>query len=56
VLPDCEVHLLSLPVGHDSVLHLPESYARLESWLLQDGVLRADEAPEVEEVTSVAAR
>jgi pimeloyl-ACP methyl ester carboxylesterase len=44
VLPDCDVHLLSVPVGHDAPLHLPESYERLESWLLQDGVLRADDA------------
>jgi pimeloyl-ACP methyl ester carboxylesterase len=44
VLPECETHLLSLPVGHDAPLHLPESYERMESWLLQDGVLRADEA------------
>lgn len=44
VLPDCEVHLLSVPVGHDAPLHLSESYDRLESWLLQDGVLRADNA------------
>jgi len=44
VLPACEVHLLSLPVGHDAPLYLEESYSRLESWLLQDGVLRADDA------------
>jgi predicted alpha/beta hydrolase family esterase len=48
VLPECEVHLLSVPVGHDAPLVLAESYARLESWLLQDGVLRVDEAVEVE--------
>ena len=48
VLPDCDVHLLSVPVGHDAPLVLAESYARLESWLLQDGVLRADEAVELE--------
>jgi hypothetical protein len=40
--------LLSVPVGHDAPLVLPESYARLESWLLQDGVLRVHEAVEVE--------
>jgi pimeloyl-ACP methyl ester carboxylesterase len=44
VLPDCEVHLLSVPVGHDAPLHLHESYARVESWLLQDGILPAREA------------
>lgn len=44
VLPGCDVHLLSLPVGHDAPLHLRESYERMESWLLQDGVLRADDA------------
>jgi pimeloyl-ACP methyl ester carboxylesterase len=41
VLPGCETHVLSLPVGHDAPLHLAESYARMEAWLLQDGVLRA---------------
>ena len=44
VLPGCEVHLMSLPVGHDAPLHLSESYRRLEQWLLQDGVMRAGEA------------
>lgn len=44
VLPECEVHLLSVPVGHDAPLHLAESYAKLESWLLQDGVLRTQDA------------
>jgi pimeloyl-ACP methyl ester carboxylesterase len=48
VLPECEVHLLSVPVGHDAPLHLAESYQRMESWLLQDGVLRADDALEEE--------
>jgi pimeloyl-ACP methyl ester carboxylesterase len=47
VLPECEVHLLSVPVGHDAPLHLVESYDRLESWLLQDGVLRSDDAAEL---------
>jgi hypothetical protein len=47
VLPGCEVYLMSLPVGHDAPLHLPESYARLEQWLLQDGVLRAGDAAEL---------
>jgi len=42
VLPGCDVHLLSLPVGHDGPLFLQESYACLERWLLQDGVLRAE--------------
>jgi predicted alpha/beta hydrolase family esterase len=53
VLPDCDVHLLSVPVGHDAPLHLPESYERLESWLLQDGVLRCDEAPAEVEASAV---
>lgn len=53
VLPECDVHLLSLPVGHDAPLHLAESYERLESWLLQDGVLRADDAVEQVEASSV---
>jgi pimeloyl-ACP methyl ester carboxylesterase len=44
VLPACEVHLLSMPVGHDAPLYLEESYACLERWLLQDGVLRAERA------------
>lgn len=44
VLPGCEVYLMSLPVGHDAPLHLPESYTRLEQWLLQDGVMRAANA------------
>jgi pimeloyl-ACP methyl ester carboxylesterase len=44
VLPGCEVYLTSLPVGHDAPLHLPESYARVEHWLLADGVLRAADA------------
>jgi predicted alpha/beta hydrolase family esterase len=48
VLPECDVHLLSVPVGHDAPLILAESYERVESWLLQDGVLRADEAVEIE--------
>jgi predicted alpha/beta hydrolase family esterase len=47
VLPGCEVHLLSVPVGHDGPLHLAESYTRLESWLLQDGVMREDDALEL---------
>ena len=47
VLPGCEVYLMSLPVGHDAPLHLPESYARLEQWLLQDGVMRAGDAAEL---------
>ena len=42
VLPDSETHVLSLPVGHDGPLHLKESYARVESWLEQDGVLRCE--------------
>jgi pimeloyl-ACP methyl ester carboxylesterase len=42
VLPDGETHVLSLPVGHDGPLHLKESYARVEAWLEQDGVLRAE--------------
>jgi pimeloyl-ACP methyl ester carboxylesterase len=42
VLPGCDVHLLSLPVGHDAPLHLHESYAKLEAWLVQDGVLPAE--------------
>jgi len=46
--------LLSVPVGHDAPLVLAESYARLESWLLQDGVLRADEAVEVEASSATA--
>ena len=41
VLPGCETHVMSLPVGHDAPLHLAESYERIEAWLLQDGVLRA---------------
>lgn len=54
VLPDCDVHLLSVPVGHDAPLHLRESYERLESWLLQDGVLRADDViSEVEASSAV---
>jgi pimeloyl-ACP methyl ester carboxylesterase len=56
VLPDCEVHLLSVPVGHDAPLHLHESYERVESWLLQDGVLRADEVVAEIEASSAAAR
>jgi pimeloyl-ACP methyl ester carboxylesterase len=44
VLPGCETHVLSLPVGHDGPLHLRESYARVEAWLEQDGVLRAKSA------------
>jgi pimeloyl-ACP methyl ester carboxylesterase len=42
VLPGCDTHILSLPVGHDAVLHLDEAYLRLESWLLQDGVEPAE--------------
>jgi pimeloyl-ACP methyl ester carboxylesterase len=42
VLPGSDVHVLSLPVGHDAPLHLEESYARVEAWLVQDGVLRAN--------------
>jgi pimeloyl-ACP methyl ester carboxylesterase len=42
VLPASEVHLLSVPVGHDAPLLLAEAYARVEHWLLQDGVRRAD--------------
>jgi pimeloyl-ACP methyl ester carboxylesterase len=42
VLPGCDTHVLSLPVGHDAVLHLDEAYLRLESWLLQDGVEPAE--------------
>jgi pimeloyl-ACP methyl ester carboxylesterase len=41
VLPGCETHVLSLPVGHSAPLHLAESYSLVEAWLLQDGVLRA---------------
>jgi pimeloyl-ACP methyl ester carboxylesterase len=41
VLPGCETHVLSLPVGHDAPLHLAEAYERVEAWLLQDGVRRA---------------
>lgn len=48
VLPECETHLLSVPVGHDGPLHLAESYERIERWLLQDGVLRAEQAVEIE--------
>ena len=46
VLPGCEVHVLSLPVGHDAPLHLPESFARVEAWLAQDGVLPASDVTE----------
>jgi pimeloyl-ACP methyl ester carboxylesterase len=42
VLPDGETYVLSLPVGHDGPLHLKESYERVEAWLEQDGVLRAE--------------
>ena len=42
VLPGADTHVLSLPVGHDAPLYLPEAYARVEAWLLQDGVLRAE--------------
>lgn len=45
VLPGCDVHLISLPVGHDAPLHLPESFHRVEQWLVQDGVLRAGDLP-----------
>jgi pimeloyl-ACP methyl ester carboxylesterase len=38
VLPGCDTYVLSLPVGHDAPLHLEESYARMEAWLLDDGV------------------
>lgn len=38
VLPGCDTYVLSLPVGHDAVLHLEEAYVRLEEWLVQDGV------------------
>jgi pimeloyl-ACP methyl ester carboxylesterase len=38
VLPGCDTYVLSLPVGHDAVLHLDEAYDRLEGWLVQDGV------------------
>jgi hypothetical protein len=44
VLPGSDVHLMSLPVGHDAPLFLNESFERIEGWLQQDGVLRADEA------------
>jgi pimeloyl-ACP methyl ester carboxylesterase len=44
VLPGSDVHLLSLPVGHDAPLFLNESFERIERWLEQDGVLRADES------------
>jgi len=54
VLPGCEVYLLSLPVGHDAPLHLQESYARLEHWLLQDGVQRAADAAPLPEATATA--
>jgi len=42
VLPGCDTHVLSLPVGHDAVLHLDEAYDRLEGWLVQDGVQPAE--------------
>ncbi|MET0387719.1 MAG: alpha/beta fold hydrolase [Polyangiales bacterium] len=42
VLPACDVHLMSVPVGHDAPLFLHESYAQVETWLLQDGVRRAE--------------
>lgn len=41
VLPGCDVHLLSMPVGHDAPLYLTESYERIETWLEQAGVRRA---------------
>jgi hypothetical protein len=45
VLPGCDTHLLSLPVGHDGPLYLSESFEQIAAWLLQDGVLRVcDEA------------
>jgi hypothetical protein len=44
VLPGCDTHVLSLPVGHDAPLHLEESYRYVETWLLQDGVERAKPA------------
>jgi pimeloyl-ACP methyl ester carboxylesterase len=42
VLPGGETHVLSLPVGHDAPLYLPEAYFQVEAWLLQDGVRRAE--------------
>ena len=42
VLPGCDTFVLSLPVGHDAPLHLHESYERVEAWLVQDGVVRAE--------------
>jgi hypothetical protein len=47
VLPGCDTYVLSLPVGHDAVLHLDEAYLQLESWLVQDGVepAQAETAP-----------
>lgn len=47
VLPGCDTHVLGLPVGHDAPLHLEESYACVEAWLLQDGVERAAELARV---------
>jgi pimeloyl-ACP methyl ester carboxylesterase len=44
VLPGCDTFVLSLPVGHDAPLHLEESYARMEAWLLDDGVQPAEAA------------
>lgn len=44
VLPGCDTYVLSLPVGHDAPLHLEESYARMEAWLLDDGVQPAEAA------------
>ncbi|HKU42031.1 MAG TPA: alpha/beta fold hydrolase [Polyangiales bacterium] len=43
VLPGCDTHVLSLPVGHDAPLHLEESYLRMEQWLVEDGVQPARE-------------
>lgn len=48
VLPGCDTYVLSLPVGHDAVLHLHEAYVRLEDWLVQDGV----EPAQTEELTA----
>jgi len=41
VLPGYDTHVLALPVGHDAPLHLAESLAQIEAWLVQDGVQRA---------------
>jgi pimeloyl-ACP methyl ester carboxylesterase len=42
VLPGAETHVLTLPVGHDAPLYLPEAFDRIEAWLLQDGVRRVE--------------